>query len=92
LIKARVSGTNRFPGIPNILDVVLRDATLYFLLIFAFQLILFFFLLFAPVGDPYYVRGLLILLYSSVVRVQPQVGLQPGLYVFSPLEVEATFE
>ena len=50
LVTARASVTSRYPGIPNILDVILRDATLYFLLIVASQLVLFFFLFFAPVG------------------------------------------
>jgi len=57
LVTARGPRTNRFPGIPSILDAILRDATLYFLLIFAFQLILLFFLLFASVGDPDCIRG-----------------------------------
>ena len=40
-----------FPGIPNILGTVLRDATIYFLLIFVLQFVLLMFLLFAPVSD-----------------------------------------
>lgn len=37
-----------YPGIPSLLDVVLRDATVYFMLIFACQFCLVFFLFLAP--------------------------------------------
>ena len=57
LVTARGPRTNRFPGIPSILDAILRDVTLHFLLIFAFQMVFFMFLFFAPVGDPHYIRG-----------------------------------
>jgi len=78
-VAARESRTGRSLGIPNILDVILRDATIYFLLIFASQLVLFLFLFFAPVGDPYYIRGWLILLYLSFVHIQTQIQLLPGV-------------
>ena len=64
---ARGSRARRLPGIPSILDVIARDATIYFLLIAVAQLVLFLFLFFAPVSDPYYTRGRLSLLYSSFV-------------------------
>jgi hypothetical protein len=51
LVTAGGSRKGRLPGIPDILDAILRDATIYFLLIFASQLVLFFFLFLAPVGD-----------------------------------------
>ena len=53
LITARRSGTSRLPGISTILDAILQDATVFFLLIAASQLVLCLFLFFAPVGDPY---------------------------------------
>ena len=52
-ITARGPRTSRFPGIPTLLDAILRDATVYFLLIVASQLVLFFFVFLAPVCDPY---------------------------------------
>ena len=53
LITARRPGTSRLPGIPTILDAILQDATVYFLLIVASQLVLCLFLFFAPVSDLY---------------------------------------
>ena len=53
LVTARGPRTSRFPGIPSILDAILRDATVYFLLIVASQLVLFFFVFLAPVCGPY---------------------------------------
>ena len=79
LAAARESRTDRSLGIPNILGVVLRDATIYFLLIVASQFLLFFFLFFAPVGDPYYISGWLILLCSPFAHVQTQIQLLPGV-------------
>ena len=37
LFTARRSGMNRYPGVPNLLDTILRDATGYFLSMFSFQ-------------------------------------------------------
>jgi len=37
LFTARRSARNRFPGIPSLLDIILRDATRYFMLIFLYQ-------------------------------------------------------
>ena len=53
LVTARGPRTGRFPGISTLLDAILRDATVYFLLIVASQLVLFFFVFLAPVCDPY---------------------------------------
>jgi len=47
---------SRFPGIPSILETVLRDATVYYTFVFVCQLLVEFFLLFAPVSDMQYVR------------------------------------
>ncbi|KAF9643257.1 hypothetical protein BDM02DRAFT_1545403 [Thelephora ganbajun] len=49
LVTARGVRTSRYPGIPSILGVVLRDATVYFMLMFACQLVLLLFLFLAPV-------------------------------------------
>ena len=49
------SGT-RHPRIPSLLDIVLRDATSYFMLIFACHFCLVLFLFFAPVGDLRFAR------------------------------------
>jgi len=38
----------RYPGVPSILDAILRDATIYFLLMFSCQIITDFFIIFAP--------------------------------------------
>jgi len=86
LVTARGPRTSRFPGIPSILDAILRDATVYFLLIFASQLVLLFFLYFAPVCDPHYIRGWLILLYSCVFR--RKFGSCPGCRFFPHLKQE----
>ncbi|KAF9643583.1 hypothetical protein BDM02DRAFT_3123236 [Thelephora ganbajun] len=53
LVTARGKGHSmtRYPGTPNILDIVLRDATLYFLLVCACLFVLLLFLSFAPVSD-----------------------------------------
>lgn len=45
------SKANRYPGFPSLLDAILRDATVYFVLIFASQLLFQLFLFLAPVGD-----------------------------------------
>ena len=51
LVTARRSKRVRLPGIPSILDAVVRDSTLYFMLIFFVQLLAQLFVLFASVGD-----------------------------------------
>ena len=51
LVTAKRQGRNRHPGISSILDTVLREATLYFLLMFASQFLFVMFLFFAPVSD-----------------------------------------
>jgi len=47
---AKRSGVYRHPGIPCLLDTILRDATLHFMLVFYAQVLSQFFLLLAPVG------------------------------------------
>jgi hypothetical protein len=51
LTSTRRRETSRFPGIPSILDAILRDATVYYALVFVCQLVFEFFLLFAPVRE-----------------------------------------
>ena len=41
----------RHPRIPSLLDIILRDATVYFMVIFALQMCFLLFLCFAPVSD-----------------------------------------
>ena len=50
LFAARRTGT-RHPGIPSLLDIILRDATLYLILTFTSQVCLLLFLLFTAVSD-----------------------------------------
>ena len=54
LITARKQGRNEYPGMPNLLESILRDATISFVLVFISHLLLLLFLVSAPVGDiPY---------------------------------------
>jgi hypothetical protein len=46
---ARGTNARKYPGIPNLLKLILRDATIYFTSMFACQLLLLFFLFLAPV-------------------------------------------
>ena len=78
LVTARRSGKIRYPGMPSILDVIVRDSTQYFMLIFFFQVLAQLFLFFAPVGDTRYVRGWLAELCSSCTHCQDGVKLLPG--------------
>ena len=49
--SAKRQGPARAQGVPSLLDRILRDATTYFLAIFAGQLLAIFFEIFAPVSD-----------------------------------------
>ena len=55
LVTARKSRESRYPGMPSILDIIVRDSTQYFVLIFFSQLVAQLFVFFAPVGDTRYV-------------------------------------
>ena len=79
LATAKGPSTSRFPGVPTILDAILRDTTLYFLVMVAVQFLLFFSSLFAPVSDPYHIGCWLVLLYSSLMHTQTQIRFLPGL-------------
>jgi hypothetical protein len=45
---------NNFPGMPSILDTLVRDATQYFILIFSFHFLATLFLFVTPVGGTYH--------------------------------------
>ena len=72
-ITARGPRMSRSPGIPTIPDAILRDATIYFLVMAAAQLLLLVSTLFAPVDCPYHIKGLLVPLYSPLVHTQKQI-------------------
>jgi len=57
LVRAKRSTADRYPGIPSILDTILRDSTVYFTFMFASQLLFQLFLFFAPVSDMIHPRG-----------------------------------
>ena len=61
LLAARASGGVRYPGILSLLGVIVHDATLYFLVMLVNQLVLWMFLFFAPVCDPQYFWGCVVL-------------------------------
>jgi len=42
---------NAYPGIPSLLGTIIRDATLYFIVIFGCQVLVVLFSFVAPVGD-----------------------------------------
>jgi hypothetical protein len=58
LVTARKRGRNilGYPGVPNLLESILRDATISFVLVFISHLLLLLFLVSAPVGDLRYVQ------------------------------------
>lgn len=47
---------NGYPGIPSILDALVKDATLYFMLIFSVHFVSLLFLFVTPVGGTYITR------------------------------------
>ena len=55
LHRVKRSRTNRYPGVPNILDAILRDATVHFIVIFVSQLVFQLFVFVAPVSEASYV-------------------------------------
>lgn len=50
LTTARSQRTHRYPGLPSILDTVVRDATKYFMLISSLHFLSVLFVFVAPVG------------------------------------------
>ena len=49
--KRRAGGLARVGGMPSLLDKILQDATMYFLVLSTGHLLLLFFEIFAPVSD-----------------------------------------
>jgi hypothetical protein len=79
LATARARGRNRLPGIPTLLESILRDATINFMLVFISHLLLLLFLLFAPVGD---IRGLRVVDPAVLIVcaiVQKDIQLVPAV-------------
>ena len=72
---ARRPGIYRYPGASTILDTIVQDATVYFIFMFVCQLLLEFFLLFAPVSDPIVVICILL----TTHYVQEEIQLMPGV-------------
>jgi len=52
LIAAKKPRYPRYPGIPNLLDAILRDATIYFVLMFLCQVLFDVFVAFVSVSHP----------------------------------------
>ena len=50
VVTAWRARANAYPGVPSLLETILRDATLYFVVIFGCQLTVEMFSFFAPVG------------------------------------------
>jgi hypothetical protein len=79
LITTRRSRGNGHPTIPRILDIILRDATRYFMLIFSAHVLSVLFLLFAPVSRTRYIRVSLVASCSSHAHAQINIQLLPGM-------------
>ena len=86
-VRSRLGG---YISIPSILTAILRDATLYFLVVFSFHVLSMLFLFLTPVG------GSRVTGYPSLcslcVFIQPLVRFLPGMYVPSLLGVKSTFK
>jgi hypothetical protein len=52
---ARRRGRNLHPGIPSLLESILRDATINFVIVFVLHLVFLMFLTLAPVSDTRYI-------------------------------------
>ena len=69
----------RHRSIPNILDTILRDATVYFVVIFACQLFPLFFLIIDSVSNPCCVRGNMTFACSSRLYFQARIKFTPRM-------------
>lgn len=49
-LSVKRRGSDRAPGVPSLIDKILQDATMYFLVIFSTHLLLILFEFFAPVS------------------------------------------
>lgn len=88
LVKTRRPRMNRYPGIPSILDVILRDATHYFVLISSAHLLSLLFLFVTSVCDAQRSRRKSVVFCSSCVHFQAEVELLPAMRVPSFLDIE----
>ena len=50
-IRAKIRGSNGYQGIPSLWKVILRDATLYFMIMMVVQLVSIIYIFGAPVGS-----------------------------------------
>ena len=66
----------RYPGVPYLLDTILQDATLYFIIIFTLELWLLLFLILAPVRDPLFPReDFVVLIMRACLGIDPAYTL-----------------
>jgi len=78
---SRRPGTRRHPGVSKILDTIVQDATVYFIFMFVCQLLLEFFLIFAPVSDILMcpTRMAVIHVVLTLICVQEEIQPMPGV-------------
>ena len=76
LITAKKPWHSRYPGIPSLLDTILRDATVYFVFMALCQVSSDLFVSFAPVSHP---RWWMIESCSSCANIQRSAQAFPGL-------------
>lgn len=70
LLAARSRGRGGYPGVPSIMDTVLRDATMYFMLMFLGQIMSEMFTIFIAVSGIQSITGWLIVSCSLSLCVQ----------------------
>ena len=71
----------RYSDMPSILDAILRDATLYFVVIFSGQILLDAFILFAPVGGLWFLHKWFATSCLSHEYIQETFSFAPGMQV-----------
>ena len=89
-VAARNPRHGRYPGIPSLLDSILRDATQYFILMTLCNITTDAFLIFAPVGG--YNTSECVVLISSCAHFQEAISGLPGLYVFKFPDAQETLK
>ena len=89
-VAARNPRHGRYPGIPSLLDSILRDATQYFILLTLCNITTDAFLIFAPVGG--HNRSECVVFISLCAPFQEPISELPGLYVSKFLDAEETLE
>ena len=63
VISAKKTCYPRYPGIPRLMDAILRDGTIYFLLTCLLQILADLFIIFAPVGVKFDLERWSVILY-----------------------------